>query len=258
MGDRAELCVSTPTRMASPLGSGAAVPWQCNRAACAPAPVTVMMRTWESVRRRLASCAAETGEQPDLASGGPPFSPGENAPAAARFDRVVGAPAGARPFPSTHQFARSHSRPRHLLSSSSSFFTAKPFPAAGCSAGPHSPGRAARVQVGCVRWRCCGSDPRTLVGGDEEGDGRRAVAIERSRSIPVGVGAPLELSAALYRLHRSVLERSSSSSVHCLAEKRRALLQQAGHRLHETPSFCFAGLPEWFGPGRLVAVGSSQ
>lgn len=116
-------------RSATPLGSGAARYQYHGSAivlhACAPAPVTVMMRTWESGAEALG--VLRRGDRPagnpTCASAGPPFSPGENA--TATLDSIVwsGAPPGAHPFPFTHQFARSRgSRPRHLLSSSLFFY----------------------------------------------------------------------------------------------------------------------------------------
>lgn len=100
-------------RSATPLGSGAARYQYHGSAivlhACAPAPVTVMMRTWESGAEALG--VLRRGDRPagnpTCASAGPPFSPGENA--TATLDSIVwsGAPPGAHPFPFTHQFARS-------------------------------------------------------------------------------------------------------------------------------------------------------
>lgn len=145
----------------------------------------------------MASCAAETGRRATRPA----------RPLARHFPRVKTQPllsiqsCGRGLRPALILF-RSPINSLALAASPSAFFlsfflfTAKPFPAAAL----WSPGRAARVQVGCVRWRCCccRSDPRTLVGGDEEARGRG-----RWRSRDPG-RSPLALGAAAGALRCTV------------------------------------------------------
>jgi hypothetical protein len=136
----------------------------------------------EPVRRRLASCELRPRRPTRPGFRRPAIFLGWKRPAAP----VIRAPALILFRPSTHQFARSLSRPRHR------FFTTRPglsrrrlvrIALAQQDKGGRSRPRAR------LRWRCCGSDPRSRTRAYvrhylemRTGDGGRWRSREPSRS----------------------------------------------------------------------------